>query len=185
MLITVWSYSRNWIEESASSSWLLFCGGTSSNLSLLCICLCIYPLLHELFMIFQFESSRDADDAIRGRDGYLFDGHRLRVSHIYSLFFISWLPSIDYYSFIPLFTPQVELAHGGRGQSSSIGRSSGHGSGHGSGSGKYGVSHRSEFRGELVLCLFYFMYSYLLDSLTLPFSHKINLFSAYKFIFCF
>ncbi|XP_039135076.1 serine/arginine-rich splicing factor SR34A-like [Dioscorea cayenensis subsp. rotundata] len=66
----------------------------------------------------EFESSRDADDAIRGRDGYLFDGHRLRV----------------------------ELAHGGRGQSSSIGRSSGHGSGHGSGSGKYGVSHRSEFR---------------------------------------
>ncbi|KAJ0968637.1 hypothetical protein J5N97_025554 [Dioscorea zingiberensis] len=63
----------------------------------------------------EFESSRDADDAIRGRDGHLFDGYRLKV----------------------------ELAHGGRGQSSSIGRSSGYGSG---GSRKYGVSHRSEFR---------------------------------------
>ncbi|KAL2468610.1 serine/arginine-rich splicing factor SR30-like [Forsythia ovata] len=37
----------------------------------------------------EFEDSRDADDAIRGRDGYDFDGHRLRV----------------------------ELAHGGRGSS--------------------------------------------------------------------
>lgn len=32
------------------------------------------------FCIFQFEDPRDADDAIRGRDGYDFDGHRLRVS---------------------------------------------------------------------------------------------------------
>ena len=38
----------------------------------------------------EFEDPRDADDAIRGRDGYDFDGHRLRV----------------------------ELAHGGRGSSS-------------------------------------------------------------------
>ncbi|XP_075073748.1 serine/arginine-rich splicing factor SR30 isoform X4 [Nicotiana tabacum] len=38
----------------------------------------------------EFEDSRDADDAIRGRDGYDFDGHRLRV----------------------------ELAHGGQGSSS-------------------------------------------------------------------
>lgn len=38
----------------------------------------------------EFEDPRDADDAIRGRDGYEFDGHRLRV----------------------------ELAHGGRGSSS-------------------------------------------------------------------
>lgn len=42
----------------------------------------------------EFESSRDAEDAIRGRDGYNFDGCRLRV----------------------------ELAHGGRGQSSSSDR---------------------------------------------------------------
>ncbi|KAG1360621.1 putative Serine/arginine-rich splicing factor SR34A [Cocos nucifera] len=63
----------------------------------------------------EFESSRDADDAIRGRDGYNFDGHRLRV----------------------------ELAHGGRGQSSSIGRSNGYGSGRGS---KYGASRHSEYR---------------------------------------
>lgn len=33
-----------------------------------------------MYMIcFQFESSRDAEDAIRGRDGYNFDGCRLRV----------------------------------------------------------------------------------------------------------
>lgn len=30
-------------------------------------------------LCFQFESSRDAEDAIRGRDGYNFDGCRLRV----------------------------------------------------------------------------------------------------------
>lgn len=39
---------------------------------------------------------------------------------------------------------QVELAHGGRGQSSSVGRGSGYASGGGS---KYGNSRRSEFRG--------------------------------------
>ncbi|KAJ6842468.1 serine/arginine-rich-splicing factor SR34-like isoform X1 [Iris pallida] len=38
----------------------------------------------------EFEEARDAEDAIRGRDGYSFDGHKLRV----------------------------ELAHGGRGSSS-------------------------------------------------------------------
>ncbi|CAI9274187.1 unnamed protein product [Lactuca saligna] len=56
----------------------------------------------------EFESGRDAEDAVRGRDGYNFDGCRLRV----------------------------ELAHGGRGQSSSSGdyRSSG------GGSGRYGIS---------------------------------------------
>lgn len=32
--------------------------------------------------LFQFEDSRDADDAIRGRDGYDFDGCRLRVSYV-------------------------------------------------------------------------------------------------------
>lgn len=34
-----------------------------------------------LFGSFQFEDARDADDAIYGRDGYKFDGHRLRVRH--------------------------------------------------------------------------------------------------------
>lgn len=29
----------------------------------------------------QFEDARDAEDAIRGRDGYDFDGHRLRVGY--------------------------------------------------------------------------------------------------------
>ncbi|CAK7348304.1 unnamed protein product [Dovyalis caffra] len=61
----------------------------------------------------EFEESRDAEDAIRGRDGYDFDGHRLRV----------------------------ELAHGGRGHSSSDRHSS-----HGGGRGRGGVSRRSEYR---------------------------------------
>ncbi|XP_058182339.1 serine/arginine-rich splicing factor SR34A [Rhododendron vialii] len=71
----------------------------------------------------EFENSRDAEDAIRGRDGYNFDGCRLRV----------------------------ELAHGGRGPSSSSDRRSGYsgsgGGGGGSGSaGRYGISRHSEFR---------------------------------------
>ncbi|XP_072997156.1 serine/arginine-rich splicing factor SR30-like [Typha latifolia] len=62
----------------------------------------------------EFEDARDAEDAIRGRDGYNFDGHRLRV----------------------------ELAHGGRGQSSSYDRHSSYSSGGRRG----GVSRRSEYR---------------------------------------
>ncbi|KAL6978392.1 Serine/arginine-rich splicing factor sr34b [Sarracenia purpurea var. burkii] len=64
----------------------------------------------------EFEEARDAEDAIKGRDGYDFDGHRLRV----------------------------ELAHGGRGNSSSIDRYSSHSSGRGGRAG--GVSRRSEYR---------------------------------------
>ncbi|KAK4786007.1 hypothetical protein SAY86_002696 [Trapa natans] len=64
----------------------------------------------------EFEDARDAEDAIHGRDGYDFDGHRLRV----------------------------ELAHGGRGFSSSSDRHNSYG---GSGSrGSRGASKRSEFR---------------------------------------
>ncbi|XP_057439270.1 serine/arginine-rich splicing factor SR34B isoform X1 [Lotus japonicus] len=62
----------------------------------------------------EFEDTQDAEDAIRGRDGYDFDGHRLRV----------------------------ELAHGGRGNSSSRDRYSSHSSGRGG----RGVSRRSEYR---------------------------------------
>eukprot|EP00262_Sarcandra_glabra_P013344 TRINITY_DN3673_c0_g1_i4.p1 TRINITY_DN3673_c0_g1~~TRINITY_DN3673_c0_g1_i4.p1 ORF type:complete len:273 (+),score=32.40 TRINITY_DN3673_c0_g1_i4:102-920(+) len=65
----------------------------------------------------EFEEARDAEDAIRGRDGYNYDGHRLRV----------------------------ELAHGGRGQSSSVDRRSSYSSG-GGGGGRGGVSRRSEYR---------------------------------------
>ncbi|KAL5701279.1 Serine/arginine-rich-splicing factor sr34 [Ranunculus cassubicifolius] len=61
----------------------------------------------------EFEDSRDAEDAIDGRDGYVFAGHRLRV----------------------------ELAHGGRGQSSSTDRYSGY-----SGGSRGGVSRRSDYR---------------------------------------
>ncbi|GJZ83979.1 serine/arginine-rich splicing factor SR34-like protein isoform X2 [Tanacetum coccineum] len=65
------------------------------------------------FAFVEFEDARDADDAIRGRDGYDFDGHRLRV----------------------------ELAHGGRGTSSSRDRYSG-----GRGGRDGGVSRRSDYR---------------------------------------
>ncbi|XP_060219252.1 serine/arginine-rich splicing factor SR30-like [Lycium barbarum] len=63
----------------------------------------------------EFEDERDADDAIRGRDGYDFDGHRLRV----------------------------ELAHGGRGSSSSsyYDRHSSYSSG-----SRGGLSRRSDYR---------------------------------------
>nr|GFA38015.1 nucleotide-binding, alpha-beta plait [Tanacetum cinerariifolium] len=64
----------------------------------------------------EFDEARDAEDAIRGRDGYDFDGHRLRV----------------------------ELAHGGRGNSSSTDRHNSHGSGRGAHGG--GVSRRSDYR---------------------------------------
>ncbi|GJS26790.1 serine/arginine-rich splicing factor SR34A isoform X1 [Tanacetum coccineum] len=74
------------------------------------------------FCFVEFANARDAEDAIRGRDGYNFDGCRLRV----------------------------ELAHGGRGQSSSGDRRSdyggGRGRGGGSGSGRYGISKHSEYR---------------------------------------
>ncbi|XP_024964921.1 serine/arginine-rich-splicing factor SR34-like isoform X2 [Cynara cardunculus var. scolymus] len=63
----------------------------------------------------EFEEARDAEDAIRGRDGYDFDGHRLRV----------------------------ELAHGGRGNSSATDRHNSHSSGRG---GHGGVSRRSDYR---------------------------------------
>lgn len=67
----------------------------------------------------EFENSRDAEDAIRGRDGYNFDGCRLRV----------------------------ELAHGGRGQSSSDRRGDYSSSrGGGSSGGRFGISRHSEFR---------------------------------------
>ncbi|XP_009799458.1 serine/arginine-rich-splicing factor SR34-like isoform X1 [Nicotiana sylvestris] len=63
----------------------------------------------------EFEEARDADDAIRGRDGYDFDGHRLRV----------------------------ELAHGGRGNSSANDRYSGNSSGR---NHKFGAPKRTEYR---------------------------------------
>ncbi|KAM1117893.1 hypothetical protein ACFX19_008334 [Malus domestica] len=62
----------------------------------------------------EFEDSRDAEDALRGRDGYDFDGHRLRV----------------------------ELAHGGRGHSSSSDRQSNYSGGRGG----RGMSKRSDYR---------------------------------------
>ncbi|CAH1446618.1 unnamed protein product [Lactuca virosa] len=61
----------------------------------------------------EFANARDAEDAIRGRDGYNFDGCRLRV----------------------------ELAHGGRGQSSSGDRR-----GSSNSNGRSGLSRHSEYR---------------------------------------
>ncbi|XP_022890407.1 serine/arginine-rich splicing factor SR34A-like isoform X1 [Olea europaea var. sylvestris] len=65
----------------------------------------------------EFESARDAEDAIRGRDGYNFDGCRLRV----------------------------ELAHGGRGPPHSSDRRGGYG-GRDSGGSRFGPSRHSEYR---------------------------------------
>ncbi|CAI9774210.1 unnamed protein product [Fraxinus pennsylvanica] len=65
----------------------------------------------------EFESARDAEDAIRGRDGYNFDGCRLRV----------------------------ELAHGGRGPPRSSDRRGGYSSRDSSGS-RFGPSRHSEYR---------------------------------------
>ncbi|XP_027938221.1 serine/arginine-rich splicing factor SR30-like [Vigna unguiculata] len=62
----------------------------------------------------EFEDARDAEDAIQYRDGYNFDGFRLRV----------------------------ELAHGGRGHSSSVDRYSNYSGS----SGSRGVSWRSDYR---------------------------------------
>uniref|UniRef100_A0A1D1Z1A4 Pre-mRNA-splicing factor SF2 n=1 Tax=Anthurium amnicola TaxID=1678845 RepID=A0A1D1Z1A4_9ARAE len=67
------------------------------------------------YAFIEFEDARDAEDAIRGRDGYNLDGHRLRV----------------------------ELAHGGRGYSSSADRYSSYS---GSTGGRGGVSRRSDYR---------------------------------------
>uniref|UniRef100_M1B661 Arginine/serine-rich splicing factor n=1 Tax=Solanum tuberosum TaxID=4113 RepID=M1B661_SOLTU len=67
----------------------------------------------------EFEEARDAEDAIRGRDGYDFDGHRLRV----------------------------ELAHGGRGNSSSNDRyNSGNNSGHNGGVLVTGLPHSASWQ---------------------------------------
>ncbi|XP_019422957.1 PREDICTED: serine/arginine-rich splicing factor SR30-like [Lupinus angustifolius] len=62
----------------------------------------------------EFEDARDAEDAIYYRDGYKFDGQRLRV----------------------------ELAHGGRGHSSSVERYSSYSGS----SGSRGISRRSDYR---------------------------------------
>ncbi|CAN7072719.1 unnamed protein product [Brassica oleracea var. botrytis] len=80
------------------------------------------------YCFIEFEHPRDAKDAVDGRDGYNFDGCRLRV---------------------------VELSHGGRGQSSGDRRGGygggggyrgGGGGGGGGGSARFGVSRHSEFR---------------------------------------
>eukprot|EP00250_Pteridium_aquilinum_P019485 c24449_g3_i2 orf=671-1648(-) len=67
------------------------------------------------YCFIEFEDERDAEDAIKGRDGYVFDGSMLRV----------------------------ELAHGGRGPSSSSDR---HSSYSYTGGRVGGVSRRSEYR---------------------------------------
>lgn len=50
---------------------------------------CLLPhviLLYHIYVL-KFEDARDAEDAIYGRDGYNFDGHRLRVNS-HSCFFL-------------------------------------------------------------------------------------------------
>lgn len=50
----------------------------SLNFPKVCKVFCILPNFL-LCILLQFEDARDAEDAIRGRDGYNFDGYRLRV----------------------------------------------------------------------------------------------------------
>lgn len=44
--------------------------------------------------LLQFEDAQDAEDAIRGRDGYDFDGHRLRVSHSFTCIYVACIDSM-------------------------------------------------------------------------------------------
>ncbi|KAI3774392.1 hypothetical protein L1987_48945 [Smallanthus sonchifolius] len=53
------------------------------------------PLRPPAFAFVEFEDARDAEDAIRGRDGYKFDGHRLRVELAHGG---RVSPSVDRYS---------------------------------------------------------------------------------------
>ncbi|KAG0490145.1 hypothetical protein HPP92_007008 [Vanilla planifolia] len=68
----------------------------------------------------EFESSRDAEDAVRGRDGYNFDGYHLRVQ--------------DNLLSLPMVVEHILL------QAVRSGRYGG------GGASKFGVSHRSEYR---------------------------------------
>jgi len=70
------------------------------------------------YCFIEFEDARDAEDAIRGRDGYNFDGHRIRV----------------------------EFAHGGRRTSSSLGRPSSYSSIAGGRGGRGGVTRHTDYR---------------------------------------
>ncbi|KAI6684934.1 hypothetical protein NL676_030847 [Syzygium grande] len=84
----------------------------------------------------EFEDPRDAEDAIRGRDGCKFDGYRLRSESPDLALYISCLYFCRTLSY-------VELAHGGRGYSSSVDR---YGSYSGSGSSRGGVGRHSDYR---------------------------------------
>lgn len=70
------------------------------------------------YCFIEFEDARDAEDAIRGRDGYNFDGQRIRV----------------------------EFAHGGRRTSSSLSRPSSYSSSVGGRGGRGGVSRHTDYR---------------------------------------
>lgn len=57
----------------------------------------------------QFEDPRDAEDAIDGRDGYDFDGHRLRVSLVVFLFCIASSTSCMYRYFLTILYIYIYL----------------------------------------------------------------------------
>ena len=46
-----------------------------------CVCVCVCSSLKEGFAFVEFENERDAVEAVRGRDGYDFNGQRIRVEH--------------------------------------------------------------------------------------------------------
>ncbi|KAM0046507.1 putative RNA recognition motif domain, nucleotide-binding alpha-beta plait domain superfamily [Helianthus debilis subsp. tardiflorus] len=60
------------------------------------------------YAIVEFEEARDAEDAIRGGDGYDFDGHRLRVG-------LSYIqgPYKLYSNFVPLYVFEDHICRAG------------------------------------------------------------------------
>jgi len=79
----VWTHNSHRSKGSTKTPWLRICrgefGGTKFLINI------FFPPLRIILTyawLLQFEDAQDAEDAIRGRDGYDFDGHRLRVGYI-------------------------------------------------------------------------------------------------------
>jgi len=96
-LISVWSYCWHWFEDTSETTRLCFCRGMSifhfkeAKEYWSHVYLDPFFYLYVLNIKMQFEDARDAEDAIQYRDGYNFDGFRLRVStfSLYSLVYLS------------------------------------------------------------------------------------------------
>lgn len=78
----VWTHNTHWPKGSPKTTWLCIRRGEFGATQFVINFLSYFPsfILIEDWLL-QFEDSHDAEDAIRGRDGYDFDGHRLRVGY--------------------------------------------------------------------------------------------------------